>query len=82
MHHVPVMLEEVVRLLEHHTIHTFFDGTCGGGGHAHAILQHHPEIKEYVACDQDPEALRYSREKLQQFLDRTKERLCVMLYGQ
>ena len=27
------------------------------GGHAKAILEAHPEIKRYIGCDKDPEAL-------------------------
>lgn len=55
--HVPIMVSEVLSLLKDLHIDVFFDGTLGAGGHAKAILEAHPEIKRYIGCDKDPEAL-------------------------
>ncbi len=55
--HVPIMVGEVLSFLSGLKIDVFFDGTLGAGGHAKAILEAHPEIKRYIGCDKDPEAL-------------------------
>lgn len=68
--HVPVLLEEVVALFSEQQIYTFFDGTVGAGGHAHALLSAHPEIRQYVASDRDPAALAIARERLAPWGDR------------
>jgi len=62
--HIPVMLDEVLSLLEPCQLHSVFDGTCGGGGHAYAILSKHDEIRKYIANDQDEEALSRAKERL------------------
>lgn len=62
--HIPIMVEEVLFYLNGLKIGTFFDGTLGAGGHAKAILEAHPEIKKYVGCDKDPEAIEIARERL------------------
>jgi 16S rRNA (cytosine1402-N4)-methyltransferase len=55
--HVPVLLEAVLKIFEGVSLKFFFEGTVGAGGHARAILEAHPEIERYLACDRDPEAL-------------------------
>lgn len=55
--HVSVLLEECLSFFADRKIETFFEGTLGAGGHAKAILEAHPEIKRYIGCDQDPDAL-------------------------
>ena len=62
--HIPIMVDEVLSCLKDLTIGTFFDGTLGAGGHAKTILEAHPEIKKYIGCDKDPEALEIAKEKL------------------
>jgi 16S rRNA (cytosine1402-N4)-methyltransferase len=62
--HTSVMLQECLDYFAGRTLNTFFEGTVGAGGHARAILEAHPEIKRYIGCDQDPEALRIAREVL------------------
>lgn len=42
----------------------FFEGTVGAGGHAKAILEAHPEIERYLACDRDPAAHELAKENL------------------
>ena len=46
------------------TLRIVVDGTIGAGGHAHAILERHPEIEYYVGIDQDREALRVAGDRL------------------
>ena len=48
----------------------FFDGTLGAGGHARAILEAHPEIKRYIGCDNDPEAIEIARKNLDPWVDK------------
>jgi 16S rRNA (cytosine1402-N4)-methyltransferase len=68
--HIPIMVEEVLLCLKDLNIGTFFDGTLGAGGHAKAILETHPEIKRYIGCDKDPEALEIAKEKLAPWADK------------
>lgn len=72
MKHIPVMLEECLELFSGEEIYFFFDGTVGAGGHAKAILQEHPEIKMYIGCDRDPEALAIAKETLKGFSSKVK----------
>jgi 16S rRNA (cytosine1402-N4)-methyltransferase len=62
--HIPIMVNEVLSCLQDLKIGVFFDGTLGAGGHARAILEAHPEIKKYIGCDKDPEALEIAKENL------------------
>jgi 16S rRNA (cytosine1402-N4)-methyltransferase len=64
MRHVPVLLDEVLEAFKGKTLKVFFDGTLGAGGHARAILEAHPEIERYIACDQDPLAHELAQENL------------------
>jgi 16S rRNA (cytosine1402-N4)-methyltransferase len=63
--HNPVMLEEFLSFFKEKTINVFFDGTLGAGGHARALLEAHPEIRRYIACDRDPAALQIARKYLE-----------------
>lgn len=67
MSHIPVLLQEVLATFAGLTLRTVFDGTCGAGGHAQALLIAHPEIERYCACDQDQEALDRARLTLSSF---------------
>lgn len=62
--HTSVLLEEVIRFFDDRPIRCFVDGTLGAGGHAEAILQHHPEIEVFVGIDQDPVALNLAKKRL------------------
>ena len=64
MPHIPIMVTEVLVCLKDLEIGVFFDGTLGAGGHARAILEAHPEIKRYIGCDKDPEALEIAKKTL------------------
>lgn len=62
--HTSVLRDEVVAAFKTTSIRVFFDGTVGAGGHAEAILQEHPEIERYLACDKDPKAHAIAKERL------------------
>lgn len=68
--HIPIMVKEVLHCLEDASLGVFFDGTLGAGGHARAILEAHPEIKRYIGCDKDPEALEIARKNLAPWADK------------
>lgn len=64
------MKDEVLEAFAGQKIKVFFDGTLGAGGHAEAILQAHPEIETYIACDRDPNALFLASNYLSKFADK------------
>ncbi len=68
--HIPIMVDEVLSCLKDAHLEVFFDGTLGAGGHARAILEAHPEIKRYIGCDKDPEALEIARKNLEPWADK------------
>ena len=71
-HHVSVLKDEVVQAFDGVKIITFFDGTLGAGGHAAAILEAHPEIERYIACDRDPRAHELARERLKNWAEKVE----------
>ena len=62
--HHSVMQKECIEHFASCSLSVVFEGTLGAGGHAKAILEAHPEIKTYIGCDQDPEALEIAKEVL------------------
>lgn len=62
--HESVLLEEFLSFFSHQKITRFYDGTLGAGGHARALLEAHPEIERYIACDRDPSALELAKKYL------------------
>ncbi|MEX2611360.1 MAG: 16S rRNA (cytosine(1402)-N(4))-methyltransferase RsmH [Gemmatimonadota bacterium] len=89
-YHVPVMVREVLELLDPARGGTFFDGTLGGGGHTEAILETGADAR-VVGVDRDPEALQVAERRLARFGERLElvrasfadaaERLDVRLAG-
>lgn len=69
-HHVPIMVSEVLSLLEPSRGGVFVDGTLGGGGHAEAVLSAMPETGRLFGIDRDDEALRAAGARLARFGDR------------
>ena len=67
--HVPVLLRETVSALEPAPGKLFLDGTVGGGGHSHALLEAGASV---IACDQDPEALEEASSRLADYSDRVR----------
>src|SRR5436190_8956856 len=64
IYHRPVLAEEVVELLAVKPGSLVVDGTCGGGGHAEALLRAGADV---LALDQDPDAVQHVTEQLAQF---------------
>lgn len=76
MRHKPVMLQEVLAMFSERVLQYVLDGTCGAGGHAQAILEAHPEIVQYVACDQDPTALQLASQQLKPYENKVMFHRC------
>lgn len=66
--HVPVMPEEVLRLLDPQPGETAIDGTVGLGGHARLVGEHIGRGGRLICFDRDPEALARAATNLE-FLD-------------
>jgi 16S rRNA (cytosine1402-N4)-methyltransferase len=66
-YHLPVLMQEVLDMLQPAPGKLIFDGTLGGGGHTEAILQKGARV---VAMDQDDDALRYAGERMKPYADR------------
>ena len=66
-HHQPVMLREVLDLLQVGPGKTYVDGTLGLGGHAEAILEKSSPSGRLWGIDRDTEALKLARERLGKF---------------
>jgi 16S rRNA (cytosine1402-N4)-methyltransferase len=69
--HQPVMVEEVLKLLEPGRGSRFLDATVGGGGHAQRILESNSEAT-LIGLDQDSDAVSAARERLVEFGDRAE----------
>ena len=59
-YHAPVLATEVVELLS--SARLVLDGTLGGGGHSHALLE--AGVARVIGIDRDPEALAIARQRL------------------
>lgn len=70
-YHTPVLVREVLALLEPERGGLFVDGTVGGGGHARALLERGPGL-HLVAVDRDPGALEAAERTLASFGDRVR----------
>ncbi len=62
--HSSVLLAEVLHAFSPLSLTVMVDGTLGAGGHAEALLEHHPEIQHYVGIDSDPYALEFAQKRL------------------
>jgi len=69
--HIPVMVQEVVKLLAPHPGATVVDCTVGAGGHSFAILPHLLPSGRLMAVDRDAEALTFARTRLADFSPQT-----------
>ncbi len=67
IYHRPVMVREAIELLAPRAGSLVLDATCGGGGHAEAILKSGADV---LGLDQDPDAIAQARERLSAFGDR------------
>lgn len=66
LYHQPVMVKEVVSLLNPVPRGTVVDATVGGGGHSLAILESRDDIN-ILGLDHDPDALLAARKTLSRF---------------
>ena len=55
--HVPVMLEQVLTVLQLRADGCYVDGTFGRGGHTAALLERLGERGRVIAFDRDPDAV-------------------------
>ncbi|MFK5921974.1 MAG: 16S rRNA (cytosine(1402)-N(4))-methyltransferase RsmH [Verrucomicrobiota bacterium] len=65
-YHVSVLADESLQVLAVNEGDVIFDGTLGGGGHSERLLQAGARV---IACDRDPAALVYARERLAAYGD-------------
>ena len=63
-HHIPIMADEVLELLDVKKDGTYFDGTLGGAGHSSLILQKLGESGRLVGIDQDEDAIEAASKRL------------------
>lgn len=68
--HLPVLLNEVVESFKNIKSGYFVDCTLGYAGHSSEILKKFAQIK-HIGIDRDIEAINFSKEKLQDYKDRS-----------
>ena len=66
-HHIPVLLNEVLKYLNPQPGEVYADGTLGGGGHSEAILNAMGETGTLYGIDRDPVAIEAAAERLKVF---------------
>lgn len=67
--HVPVLLDEIIKILDPQPGEVFVDCTLGGGGHSKAIVSRILPKGLLIGIDQDLNALEAARENLKDFQD-------------
>lgn len=67
--HIPVLLNEVKKTFSDINDGYIVDCTVGYGGHSEALLEQNPNIK-LICCDQDAEAIKFSKKRLAKFGER------------
>lgn len=68
--HLPVLLNEVIESFKNIKSGYFVDCTLGYAGHSSEILKKFAQIK-HIGIDRDIEAINFSKEKLQDYRDRS-----------
>jgi len=71
-HHIPVLVNEVISLMECGPHRVYVDATLGGGGHALEILKRTGPDGRVIGIEWDAEALAEAQEVLSPFGDRVK----------
>ncbi|MBR1657580.1 MAG: 16S rRNA (cytosine(1402)-N(4))-methyltransferase RsmH [Synergistaceae bacterium] len=69
MHHEPVMLNEVLALMENHSHSKILDGTLGLGGYSEGILKRF-QSSQVLGIDRDSEAVKFSCQRLSEYSQR------------
>jgi len=67
--HVPVLLDEIIEILNPQPGEVFVDCTLGGGGHSRAIVGRIIPGGRLIGIDQDTNALKAAQENLREFAD-------------
>ena len=67
-YHAPIMVQEVLSLLQPERGGIFVDGTLGGGGHAQAVLERLPEGGRLIGIDRDADAIAEAANRLRPFV--------------
>ncbi len=67
--HIPVLLTQTLEAFSSIDEGYIVDCTLGYGGHSEALLEQNPRIK-LIGCDQDEEALAFSKKRLERFGER------------
>lgn len=70
MNHIPVLLEEVIQVMNPHSGGRYIDGTAGDGGHTAALLNHSEPSGCVLALDQDKNQIEVARRYLARFDER------------
>ncbi len=70
--HVPVLVEEVIKILNPSAGDVLLDATIGTGGHSFAFLEAMGSEGKVVGLDADPEALRQAAQNLAVFGERVE----------
>ena len=71
-YHKPIMLSEVLGLLDPARCTATVDGTLGGGGHSEGILELLPPTSHHFGIDRDAEALAAAGERLKAYKNFTE----------
>jgi len=66
--HVPVLLDEIIEILDPKPGEVFVDCTLGGGGHSKAIAARIIPGGRLIGIDQDTNALKAARDNLKKFI--------------
>ena len=71
-YHKPVLVREILTLLDPREGGVLLDATLGGGGHAAELLEHLGPGGLLIGIDRDPEAIEHASENLKRFGDRAR----------
>lgn len=80
-YHVPIMADQVIKLLKPENCRIAVDGTLGGGGHAIRMLQRMPEGATLYGIDRDPEAIEAATARINAELDNTSGKSFIPIRG-
>src|SRR3989338_6332364 len=73
MPHIPVLLEEVLKLMDPRSGENFVDATLGDGGHAVSIIERLGQNGRFMGIDLDEQALAVAKSQITNSKLQTKE---------